>query len=423
MTPCHVVGMSGRASSVASAPAEPAQQPASTRIQIILILSIAVAARLVYWNMRPPDMDDFLEPWFAHIVHYGPVGAFAHPFSNYEPAYLYLLALGSLAHGFLAPMTIIKMISVAGTLFLTTAFAAVLKSADVDRRGALLLLVLPSIVINDALLGQCDALWAGACLFGLAAMIRGQTLRAMIWCGVAIAFKMQAAFIAPVMIGAMIGRRAPWWQWSIPAAVFLASVIPPWILGWPLIKLLTVYAGQASLDQIAGRLSNPWMFGTVFAEHGSRSWFMIGYVAAGAAAAVIAALAARNPRDPRLLILLAALAGTALPFLLPKMLERYYFLGDVMTLALALSWRCRPAAIAVGAVQVASMLAHITYMYFFFNPWPTLVGAGCAAVGLVAMCQLAAPSFGAMAADLRSLMGRKASPGCAAVAPSSTQLQ
>jgi hypothetical protein len=167
-------------------------------------------------------------------------------------------------------------------------------------------------------------------------------------------------------------------------------------------KLLTVYLGQANLDQLAGRLANPWILGTMFGEQAARQWFMLGYGAAGAAAVAITALAARNARNPKLLILLGALAGTALPFLLPKMLERYYFLGDVMTLALALSMRNRLSAFAVRAVQIASILTHLTYIYFFYDPWPALVGAGFAAAGLVAMGMLAAPSFGALLADLRS---------------------
>ena len=108
-----------------------------------------------------------------------------------------------------------------------------------------------------------------------------------------------------------------------------------------------------------------------------------------------------------MLILLGALAGTALPFLLPKMLERYYFLGDVMTLALALAWINRPSAIAVRAVQIASILTHFTYIYFFYDPWPTLVGTLFAVAGLVAMCMLAAPALRSMVrADFKQVAQR-----------------
>jgi Gpi18-like mannosyltransferase len=343
----------------------------------------------------------FLEPWMNHILHYGPIAAFGHPFSNYEPAYLYLLALGSLAHGFMATMTIIKILSVAGSVFLTFALADVLKAAGVQARSAVLALVLPSVVINDALLGQCDALWAGACIFALAAMMRGQTLRSLVWCGVAISFKALAIFIAPVIIGALIGRRVPLWQWAVPALIFLATLVPPWLLGWPAYDLLTVYLGQATLEPlIAGRLGNPWMLMTIFADDQARHYYWIGLVAALGAGVIIGALAKRGWRDPRFLILLAALSGTLLPFLLPKMLERYYFLGDVMTLALALTLRNRAATVAVLAVQFASILSHMTYLYSFEHPWPSLVGAVCATIGIVAMLNLVAPSLNTLLGDL-----------------------
>src|SRR5205085_3236972 len=86
---------------------------------------------------------------------------------------------------------------------------------------------------------------------------------------------------------------------------------------------------------------------------------------------------------------------------------RYYFLGDVSTLALALSVNNRPAAFAVRAVQLASILSHLTYIYFFYQPYPALVGAVCAAAAIVAMCRLAAPSFTALVADLRVALAKR----------------
>lgn len=415
---CHVIDMSGPVPLVATAPTERLPELASGRVRTVLILMFAIAARAIYWNQRPPDMRIFLEPWMNHILHYGPIAAFAHPFSNYEPAYLYLLALGSLAHGWLATMTIIKILSVAGTLFLALAVADLLKAAGAEPRGALLVLVLPSVVINDALLGQCDALWAGACIFALAAMVRGQTLRSMVWCGVAISFKALAIFIAPVVIGAMIGRRAPWWQWMVPALVFLTTLALPWLLGWPAMDLLTVYLGQAKLEPlIAGRLGNPWMLVTMFGDDSAGRFYILGITAAIAAAIPIAVYAKRNCRDPGKLVLVAALSGTVLPFLLPKMLERYYFLGDIMTLVLALSVKDRRATLAALAVQMASVLSHMTYLYSFDQPYPALGGMICATMGLVTMCQLAAPSL--LRVDLRSAFRRMGTSfGC-----SSRQLQ
>ncbi len=196
-------------------------------------------------------------------------------------------------------------------------------------------------------------------------MTRGATLSSLAWCGLAMAFKSQAAFIAPVILGALIGRRAPLWQWLVPPAVFFATLVPAWAIGWPLWKLLTVYPEQAAWVHIPGKLGNPWMAAMIFADHASRPYFFIGYVAAAVAAIAIGALAATSFDDRRKLLLLALLSAIALPFLLPKMLERYYFLADVLALTLALSFQTRRAVAIAVAVQCASLVSLMTYAYWF----------------------------------------------------------
>ena len=326
----------------------------------------------------------FQRPWFEHIVHFGPVGAFAHPFSNYTPAYLYLLALASVFHGSMEAMYLIKLLSVAGTAFAALAVSDLVKAMGGQQKYALLLFVLPSAVINAALLAQCDALWAGACVFAVAAIIRGQTARSLVWCGVAIAFKAQSIFVAPFIIGALIGRRAPFWQWGVPAAVFVAIMLPAWLAGWPAWDLAMVYPSQPDWIPFPGRLANPWMFATVFAPEAGKSFYWLGFAAVAAASVSIAALTATSVNNRRAMLLLALLSSIALPFFFPKMLERYFYLADLLSLALAISFRTRPALrIAVG-VQLASSLSLLTYMYFYYHPYPTLVGAAIAGAALVA---------------------------------------
>jgi Gpi18-like mannosyltransferase len=285
-------------------------------------------------------------------------------------------------------MYIIKILSVAGSVFLAAAIANLLKAMGTEARHAAFVLILPTSVLNVALLGQCDALWAGSCALAVSAMIRGRTGRSLVWCGIAFAFKAQAAFIAPFIVGGLIGRRAPLWQWSIPPVVFLTSMVPAWLLGWPVKALLMVYPAQAAAVIFPGRLANPWMFGTIFAKEATENFFAVGYIAVAAAGTAIAALAAASVRNKRAMLALALLSSLALPYLFPKMLERYFFLADVLSLALALSFRNRLAVATMIAVQAASLLSLLTYIYWFYWPYPTLVGAAFSSAGLVTSCLL-----------------------------------
>ena len=77
--------------------------------------------------------------------------AFAHPFSNYTPVYLYLMAFASLFHGWMSPLYLIKILSVAGTAFAALAVADLVRTMGGRSRHAVLLLIMPPAVINAAL--------------------------------------------------------------------------------------------------------------------------------------------------------------------------------------------------------------------------------------------------------------------------------
>ena len=352
---------------------------------LTLIGSLALYLYSLCWSVVPPDLVQFLFPWYAHIVERGPVGAFAEPFSNYTPPYLYLLAAASLTHSVLAPLHVIKWLSVAATGFLAFSIADLLKALGGEPKRAAFTFVVPTIALNAALLGQCDAIWAGACVLAVAAMIRGQTSKSLVCCGVAIAFKAQAAFLAPFIIGALIGRRAPLWQWTIPALVYAALMAPAWLMGWPAADLATVYLRQVEWFVFPGNLANPWIWASQFARDSAQSFYVVGYAAAAAAAIGIGALAAGPVRKPKAMLLLALLSAFALPFLLPKMHERYYFLADALALALALAAPTRRSLATAGLVQLASLASVLTYVYFYWHPVPALAGAFVAAVAVVAI--------------------------------------
>jgi Gpi18-like mannosyltransferase len=351
-------------------------------VQLATILSLSVYLHSLMWWTEPRDMPLFQRPWFEHIVHYGQINAFAHPFSNYTPAYLYLLSVTSLFHGSMEAMYLIKLLSVAGTIVAAVAVADLIKATGGQPRYAVLLFILPSAVINSALLAQCDALWAGACVLAVSAMLRGWTVRSLIWCGVAIAFKAQSIFIAPFIFGALIGRRAPLRQWTIPAIVFAAVMLPAWLAGWSAKDLIMIYPNQPGWIPFPGRLANPWMFITVFAPESGERLYPLGFAAVAACSAGIAALTATSVQKPKAMLALALLSSLALPFFFPKMLERYFFLADLLSLAMAISYRERTMLIVAAFVQLASLLSLLTYMYFYYQPWPALIGVLLATAAL-----------------------------------------
>jgi Gpi18-like mannosyltransferase len=178
--------MSMHQSISADCTANSADRPLPWWLQLSAVAMVSLCLHSLCGGVVPPDMNRFLYPWYDHIVAKGPIAAFSEPFSNYTPTYLYLLATASLAHDLAEPLTIIKFLSVLGTGFLAISVADLLNAMGAKARGAALVFVLPTAVLNAAMLGQCDALWAGCCIFCIAGMIRGRTLSAVIWAGAAI---------------------------------------------------------------------------------------------------------------------------------------------------------------------------------------------------------------------------------------------
>jgi Gpi18-like mannosyltransferase len=328
-------------------------------------LVLYLAAQFYLWclGVDPPDFDEFLVPWYQEIVSDGRVAVFAEPFSNYSPPYLYLLSAASLFDGIASPATIIRGLSVAIMIALAVTVFRFVRVTGSNQPLSLTLaaglFLLPSLVINAVMLGQCDALWAAPCLMAVLAATQRKAAAMMIWCGIAFAIKAQAMFIAPFALGAMIALRPKWWVWLLPAAAWIACMVPAMIAGWPLSHLLTIYLGQA--QHFAGLVSvggpNPWLLLDYFSLDQSARDMPIAYglaAAGGLATTLLTWAAMRSEASTAAVVRLALLSALILPFFLPMMHARYFLLADVLAILLWTIERTpRNFAIAL-AVQIGS---------------------------------------------------------------------
>src|SRR5947209_3834119 len=309
-------------------------------------------------------MRHFRLPWLDHILERGPVGAFSVPFSNYTPPYLYLLALVSPLAAFMSKISVIKALSVAGTLCLAAAVRHLLRSAGKDQPEAMLwLLVLPSVALNAAGFGQCDAIWSAACVMAVAAAVSRRPLAMAIWFGIAISFKAQAAFLGPFVALQLVQQRARPALWGMPALVYGVAIIPAALVGWPLAQLVTVYLHQAEWNPaLASTASNAWSLVQYLAPGSVSGWYSLGLVAAAGAALTYLGAYRRREGGAADVVALALLSACILPFLLPKMLERFFFLADVLAFTLAVLRQDRRSLLIFFLVEGASLLGYIGVM-------------------------------------------------------------
>lgn len=348
---------------------------------LLVALLIAFVCAML-WPATTGDMRNFLIPWLDTILDRGPIEAFTRPFSNYTPPYLYLLAAVSPLASILPKMSVIKLLSLLGMVALGIAAHGLLRAAG-DRRsteGAFWLLLLPTIVINAAALGQADAFWTAACVMAVACAIERRALAMLIWFGLAVSFKAQAIFLAPFIGQRLLQQKITPPLWPIPLLMYLLAMAPAALAGWPISDLLTVYLRQAQWNPtFIGNAANPWSLVQYVAPQVGLAWLWIGDAAAVAAAVLlIVGFRRRAETDAQWLLNLALLSALVIPFLLPKMHERFFFLGDVLSFLLAWMTRDR-RLIAVAVLVQCGLLAALAGLVL---EEPLLPVAGAAMVGL-----------------------------------------
>jgi Gpi18-like mannosyltransferase len=313
---------------------------------------------LLFFQYPAGDVIMFVVPWHDHILANGRLAAFAHPFSNYSPPYLYLLSATSLLNGVVEAYYLVKLLSWVGAAWLIFAAWRLMQALQVRPILALAIILLPSIAANVSMLGQADTFWVAPCVLALAAAVRGRWFWVAFWSGLAFSFKAQAAFFAPFVLHLFITRRVPFHFWLVAPGVYLASMLPAWLAGWPASDLASIYLRQATWQP-----DKPPFY---FISNGASWWTLYGWLLPGlalktfwlgfalAVAAVVAAVAF-VPRLPgRKMVMLATISAAGIPFLLPGMHERFYLLADVLAFIYALAFPSRRSIVAALLMQIAS---------------------------------------------------------------------
>ena len=186
----------------------------------------------------------------------------------------------------------------------------------------------------------------------------------MLLLGIAFSFKLQTVFVLPLWGGLWLLRRVRFRELLWFPAAYATTCVPALLLGKPLGDILGVYFGQAAEYSGYLNLNAPNMYALIphGAEVNTALAARLGILAAFAlAAAVLAALLVfRRQVDDRALLAAAVVLAIGVPFLLPHMHERYFFLADVLALAWACAFpRSAPCALLV---ELASLGAYVVVL-------------------------------------------------------------
>lgn len=378
-----------------------------------LVVLLALALR---WELRgfvANDMRNFLVPWFRHLETNGAAG-FGVEFSDYNFPYLFLVYLVTKLP--VSAITGIKLISVVFDLLVAAYVGLIVRhvSGSVVRAAlaGVVVLLLPTVVLNSAVWGQCDAVYTAVGLAAVHAALRDRHMLSWVLIGAALAVKLQAVFFLPLLALLWLRGRSPWWVPAVSVPTWLVLTLPPILFGRPVGDVLGVYARQAdSYLALTMGLPNAYAW---LPEARFDNFVGPGQLLAVAALALMFLVAYLSRRsDPTTLLLFAAAASAVATFLLPQMHERYNYAFEILALVLA---ALRPhLAWLVAGSQVVALWGYSLYLF----KEPPLMPWWAAAVVMLAV--VAATVLRWLASSSRSpvrsgrAVGRAAPPPQAAV--------
>jgi Gpi18-like mannosyltransferase len=323
-----------------------------------------------YWAMighNNSDLEYFVLPWVYKIRETGIANFLAGSDYNYTPPYIYLLYCVSSLPGPENSILYVKLLSIAGTGLLCISLYRLL-SFFMDKTRAWLcavgIFILPTVAVDSVFWGQCDAIYTAAVVLAIAEALRSHYVRMMLALGVAFAFKAQAIFIFPFALYFLLSRKTPVWTLLIPAGVYGVLMIPAWMAGRPLGDLLTIYIQQADYyNMLSLNAPNPWMV-VQYHLHGIlyKLATPVGVVVGLSAGVALAWSFAKKTLEPRELMELAVASVVFIPFLLPRMHDRYFFPADVLCYAFAFAYPGIRTMLVAILVQLGSLFAYCGFL-------------------------------------------------------------
>lgn len=370
-----------------------AAKPAVERLAFAgAFLALAMLARLSLLDYVTGDYDLFLSQWVRVFREKG-AAALAESVGDYNLLYQYLLLL--IARLPMSDLYLIKLFTVGFdcALALVMSATAALLCGERARTGALLAaFALPTAVLGGACWGQCDSVYVFFVILSLYWLKTGKGARSACALAVAFAFKLQTIFFFPVVLLALIHREYKPRHALCFLAAYLLTLLPALCAGRSLGSALAIYVNQ-SVGQYGERLSfnapNLYLFFPMLELSSSQEFTWMRYIAGvdqsatnpylseylmgGLQSAALAAcalltvlvvcywLAHAREITPDMTLTFALFWAVFLPFVMPKIHDRYFFMADMLGVLYAARRRDRRfvPVLIVGA-SALSYLAFLT---------------------------------------------------------------
>lgn len=338
---------------------------------LFVMMSFAFIIRLSLIDWMSGDYLNFLKPWMQEIVAGGRIASLGTRIGDYSPPYMYVLTFLSYfpSANALDPYLVgIKIVSwifdgvLAYAVYLHARRWTMSIHPMMPLAIAVIVLFLPTVIINGSLWGQIDAIYTALALISLDRLHKDKVFAASIWFGVAISVKLQAIFFLPVFIlyGWFRYRDRLHYLLFIPL-VYLILAIPAFLAGRGFVDVLNIYFLQSqSYPYMTLNMPNLYQWFPP-GRYETLSVVAFAWFASLMAFNMVMMLFHKVSLSHTHLMMMTLWSVLMANYFLPAMHERYLFAADVIVVLWV--FQRKQDWWMVMAIQAISLLAYSPYIF------------------------------------------------------------
>ena len=205
-----------------------------------------------------------------------------------------------------------------------------------------LFLFLPTVIINGAVWGQCDICYSTMLLISTYYLMEKKQIRSMVFFGLGLAFKLQVVFLLPLFGFVWFRKSFKLRYFLIAFGITILTFVPLWIGGAQFTTPFIPYGRQAggytsSINLNSTNIYTFFVFNDQAYNNSTKLLSTFGMILTVLSSFVLISLLAfkRVKVTPKSILLIATFSAVMVPFVMPHMHERYFYLAETLLLLYA----------------------------------------------------------------------------------------
>jgi Gpi18-like mannosyltransferase len=325
---------------------------------------LALLIRFTGFNFIAEDYTNSFSKWIEYLRENGHFRGIASlegtDYFLLQPAtYQYFMAIIS----YLPPGWDLWSVKILSCVFdFVLAFTGMNIAGEITKSGKYSLLAYtavlfcPTVFANSGIWGQNDSIYAAFLFAALYFFLKERPGAAMLFFGIGLSFKLQAMFILPFTFFIYLLQKWSILNYLYAVLGFILTQLPCLFIGVPVFDIVKKYALQSGA--YGQRTMNaPTIFALIPVQRTAGMLF----AAAVLVCLVFALMKNGKTTTPEKTLLLFVFCSLIIPFLLPRMHERYFYLAEVSALLYVV---CRPDRLWVFfLILLASLSTYGNYLF------------------------------------------------------------